>query len=50
MSTKTFKTIAVDMDNNYQRLVNFGQVPDSFNQIIGRLLDEGDDAKQGKNW
>jgi predicted CopG family antitoxin len=46
-SYKTFKSIAIDTEN-YRRLASIGQVPDSFNAIIGRLLDEHEKAMATK--
>ena len=36
---KKLKLIAVD-EQNYERLRRFGNTPDSFNKIIGRILTE----------
>jgi hypothetical protein len=44
---KVFRSIAVDADN-YRRLALLGQVPDSFNTIVGRLLDEHEKIHGGK--
>ena len=44
MSHRKFTAVAVD-SQNYQLLQELGKVPDSFNDIITRLLDEHDNKK-----
>ncbi len=39
LSQRKFTAITID-ESNYRRLAALGTVPDSFNRIVGRLLDE----------
>jgi predicted CopG family antitoxin len=42
---KSLKSVAVDLEN-YDRLQKLGHPPDSFNDVIRRLLDTAE-AKEG---